>query len=101
MQAFDRICLSWPTQLDEYFARAGLKEVSRGIYDTAPETRGFFTHIQCMVETEFSRVAMNNEGPDSVGSKHRQRILGAAHELQQGAAIRYKPEVTIGKKAGL
>lgn len=64
-----------------------------------PETRVFFTQIQLMVTEEYSYGGMDNSDPNAGGYEHRRRIKEAAKQVNEGAAINYNLEVTIGRKA--
>ena len=65
----------------------------------SPEIRGFFTHLQFMVAEEFSYGAMDNSDPSAGGYEHRRRIQEAAKQANEGAALHFNVEATVGRKA--
>lgn len=52
-----------------------------------------------MVTEEYSYGGMDNSDPNAAGYEHRRRIKEAAKQVDEGAAINYNLEVTIGRKA--
>lgn len=89
----------WPPRLPDIFEKQGLRDVTYGRYATGPETRLFWTQLQCMVAEEYSFVAMDNSDPQSGGPAYRRRIQEAAKEAKEGAAISHTLEVTVGMKS--
>ena len=54
-----------------------------------------------MVVEEFSYVAMDNSDPNAVGYEHRRRVQEAAKQANEGAAMHFNLEVTVGLNKAL
>ena len=65
----------------------------------SPEIRGFFTQLQFMVAEEYSYIAMDNSDLNAGGYEHRRLIQKAVKQADEGAAMHFNLEVTVGRKA--
>ena len=91
---------SWPSTLSQSFKNEGFEDVTTYRYPIGPEMRGYFTQAHLMVMEEVSYFAMDNSDPEAGGCEQRRRILEAAKQIDEGAAIHFNLEVTVGRNAG-
>ncbi|KAL2042758.1 hypothetical protein N7G274_004517 [Stereocaulon virgatum] len=90
--------LNWLSQLPYNFIKQGLQDVSHRLHPPPPDLRLFLAQVHCVFAEEINLVAMGSNGADHGVPSNRRQIQEAAKEAQEGAAIQYVFECTVGRK---